>query len=253
MTGKKVVVLASLGLLAAATAVSAQAPAAGAEKEPGRRGIVFVLDGIGGHDFLPFTTQFLLPRAGVPHEIKSFHWSHGFGQALKDLQDFRHLHRKADELAGLILTHKEREPDRPVYLVGNSGGTALVLLAAEKLPPQTLERIILLAAAVSPDFDLRGALRATRGGIVNYYSSLDRLVLHWGTWQFGTADRHYVASAGCGFSRPADLTPEDQYNYDRLVQIPWEPRMMLHGHGGGHLGVHAPGFLMNEVAPWLRD
>ena len=87
----------------------------------------------------------------------------GWGQMFRDLQDTRHVLNKAEELAGEIRRIKAIDPDRPVYLVGKSGGTGLALATAELLPPQTLERVILLSAAVSPTYDLRRALEAKRG------------------------------------------------------------------------------------------
>src|SRR5262245_31136749 len=119
-----------------------------------RPGIVIVIGGVGGWDVLPHTAKFAIPRAGLPHEVRDYVWTHGVGQVLKDLQDFRHLEDKAEELAVEILELHSRDPGRPIYLLAKSGGTGLALRAAELLPPDTLERIILLAAAVSPGYDL---------------------------------------------------------------------------------------------------
>jgi hypothetical protein len=189
----------------------------------------------------------------VPHEVRGYRWTHGVGQPLKDLQDFRHLRRKAEELAAEVRSVTAESPRRPVYLVGRSGGAGLVLAAAELLPPATLERIVLLSAAVSPDCDLTAALLATRGGIVSYYSELDQAVLNWGTRQFGTADRVYGPSAGVkGFAVPDGHAAGSGGPYDRLVQIPWRPRMLWRGHGGLHSGTLSPWFLRSEVAPWLQ-
>jgi hypothetical protein len=171
----------------------------------------------------------------------------------KDLQDTRHLLRKAEELALQVRRLKDDDPVRPVYLVGKSGGTGLVLAAAELLPPQTLERIVLLSAAVSPTFDLRRALCASKGGIVSFRSKYDQIILGWGTSRFGTVDRVYGPSAGLvGFAVPADLSPQDRALYDRLIEIPWRPRMLGEGHPGTHFGTSLPAFLGKEVAPWLK-
>ncbi len=216
-------------------------------------GVVFVVGGVGGFDFVGSSAQKALPRAGVRHEIREFVWTHGWGQILKDLQDTRHLLRKADQLAAEVLLVRATRPEQPVFLVGKSGGTALVLAAAERLPPQTVERIILLSPAVSPAFDLSAAFRATKGEIVSFYSRYDQLVLGWGTRQFGTADRVYGPSAGlCGFVVPPDLDEADRACYQRLVQIPWNPAMILKGHTGSHVGTSMPAFLAKEVAPWLK-
>src|SRR5207244_94004 len=81
---------------------------------------------------------------------------------LRDLQDARRLREKAGELAGLVLEYRAAHPDRPVYLLGHSGGAGVALAAAEMLPPGSLERIVLLSAAVSPCYDLTPAFPALR-------------------------------------------------------------------------------------------
>lgn len=216
-------------------------------------GVIFVVGGVGGFDVVGRSAQWALPQAGVPHEVRDFVWTHGWGRVLKDLQDIRYLLQKAEELASEIREVKAADPERPVYLVGKSGGAAVVLAAAERLPPETLERIILLSPAVSTTYDLRPALRATRKQIVSFHSKHDRLVLGWGTREFGTADRVYGPSAGLhGFTTPDNPSEEDRLLLQRLVQIPWMPRMVWEGHLGTHLGTSLPVFLYKEVAPWLR-
>jgi hypothetical protein len=216
-------------------------------------GVVFVVEGIGGLDFVARAAQSSLIHAGLPHEVRIFTWTHGEGHFLKDLQDTGHVLQKADELAAEVLRAKERDARRPVYLVGKSGGAGVVLAAAERLPPGTLERIVLLSAAVSPTYDLRPALRATRAEIVSFCSGYDQLVLGWGTRQFGTIDRVYGPSAGLnGFRVPLNLTPEDQWLYERLVQIPWRASMIREGNLGTHTGTSMPAFIGKEVAPWLK-
>src|SRR5579859_3645538 len=118
-------------------------------------GVVFVVEGIGGFGGVNASAEHSLPKAGVPHEIRNFIWTHGRGKVFKDLQDYRYMQRRAEDLAEEVLEYKRAHPDRPVYLLGKSGGTGLVLSAAEHLPAGTLERIILLSAAVASDYDLR--------------------------------------------------------------------------------------------------
>lgn len=218
-----------------------------------QRGIVLVLGGIGGMDFLGPAASSALPRAGVKHEIREFIWTHGWGQLLKDLQDNEHLHKKAEELADSIRRLKADNPSRPIYVVAKSGGTGLALACAEMLPANTLERIILLSAAVSPTYDLRRALKATRTEIVSFHSPYDQFILNLGTRQFGTIDRVYGPSAGLnGFVPPTSLDEADQALYRRLVQVPWNPRMLWQMHNGLHVGTSLPTFLGAEVAPYLR-
>jgi pimeloyl-ACP methyl ester carboxylesterase len=220
---------------------------------PETPGLVIVVGGIGGVEIIAPGLRWLLPHLGVHHEVRNFVWTHGTGKFMQDLQDAPHVIEKANELAALIRQAKTEAPQRPIYLIGKSGGAGLSLLAAEQLPPQTLERIILLNAAVTPNYDLRLALRATRAEVVSFYSPCDWLVLGWGTRQFGTIDRVHTASAGLyGFSKPPNLSPEDRVLYQRLVQVSWSPTMICEGYPGGHLGTSLPGFVGKEVVPWLR-
>jgi pimeloyl-ACP methyl ester carboxylesterase len=228
-------------------------PGAGRAEPPGPRGVVFVAGGIGGLDPLQAWAPLALPWAGVPHEVRVFEWTHGKGRPLRDLQDTPHLLGRARQLAGLVLEVRAREPDRPVYLVGHSAGAGLVLAAAGQLPPASLERVILLSAAVSPGFDLRPALRATRREVVSFNSVLDRFFLDWGTRRFGTVDRVYGPSAGLdGFRTPAGLDGEGRRLYRRLVQVPWKFEMLREGRGGLHHSTTMPVFLACQLAPWLK-
>jgi pimeloyl-ACP methyl ester carboxylesterase len=227
------------------------------KKEPsasGKRGLIILVNGVGGKiDLFANAAEWALPHAGVKHEIQEFDWGHGYGKIFKDLQDTRHCLLKARELAAYISAVKTTNPTRPIYLVAKSGGSGLVLAAAEQLPPLTLERIVLLSAAVSPNYDLRPALWATRREIVSFNSSYDRFILGWGTSRFGTIDRFYGPSAGLkNFIIPPGMNDADRALYARLVQIQWNPRQILEGHAGGHLGSSMPIFLEKEVAPWLR-
>jgi hypothetical protein len=216
-------------------------------------GIVIVIGGVGGLDILGWSAPRALNKSGIKHHVREFHWTHGWGMIFRDLQDQHHLQAKAEELARLVRRLQTDYPGRPIYILAKSGGTGLALRGAELLPERTLERIILLSAAVSPDYDLRPALRSTRREIVSYHSAFDQFILNWGTRQFGTMDRVYGPSAGLnGFRTPEGLGEADQALYRRLVQVPWHARMLGQGHTGGHAGNSFPSFLQAEIVRWLR-
>jgi pimeloyl-ACP methyl ester carboxylesterase len=239
--------------IALTLAVSAAPVVEPQQVPPAPCGVVFVVGGVGGVDPLGPSSHWALPKAGVPHELRDFDWTHGVGHPLRDLQDIRHVNAKADELADLVRAVKAADPDRPIYLMGHSGGTGICLAAAERLPTATVERIILLNAAVSPTLDLRPALRATRCEIVSFYSTLDTLVLGCGTWKFGTMDRVYTQSSGrTGFVIPADLDDEGRALYARLVQIPCSVADVPYMTAGAHHSYVMPRFLGVRVAPWLK-
>src|SRR5438046_1437750 len=98
-------------------AVASFGEASPGEEQAGR-GIVFIVEGVGGWDLLKFTAPVTLPHAGVPHEVMLFVWTHGWGQMFKDLQDRPHLLVQADRLAGTVRRYRAENPGRPIYLVG---------------------------------------------------------------------------------------------------------------------------------------
>src|SRR6516165_6254141 len=73
-----------------------------------RPGIIFLVGGIGGIDLMGASAQWVLPKAGVPHEVREWTWTHGSGHFLKDLRDAPHLNHKADDLADEILHIKSK-------------------------------------------------------------------------------------------------------------------------------------------------
>jgi pimeloyl-ACP methyl ester carboxylesterase len=220
---------------------------------PATRPVLLVVEGVGGINLMDVSCAIACRWADLPHEVRLFPWSHGFGRGLKDLKDTEHLLTKADELAGEVRRLREEEPDRPVYIVAMSGGTGLAVRAAEQLPPDTLERMVLLASALSPSYDLRPALAACRRGVVSYHSRNDVVVLGLGTRLFGTIDRQRVASAGLvGFRLPEGVEAQAPGPYARLIQVPWHAGMILDGNWGNHNAAGFPLFLAREVARWLR-
>jgi len=221
------------------------------EIEPG---LVILVEGIGGIDIIGKSANVSFKLAGLPHEVHHFNWTHGTGHFLRDLQDTQHILKKADELAAFIKDYRAKHPRRPIYIVGKSGGTGLVLYALQALPANTVDRVVLLSAAVAPTFDLRPALRATRRELVSFHSQNDRMILGLGTSKFGTIDRYYGNAAGLnGFVVPEKAGTEDRQLYQRLIQVPFTSRMLREGAGtGSHASTSMPWFLSSEVVPWLR-
>lgn len=217
-------------------------------------GLIITVEGIGGLDVIGINAVSAFRKAGLKHEVRRFNWTHGTGRLLMDLQDTQHILKKAEELAKIIVEYRKQHPTAPIYVVAKSGGTGLALYAMQLLPPSTIDRLVLLSAAVSPNFDLRPALRATKREVVSFNSQNDQFILNWGTRTFGTIDRYYGPSAGmAGFIIPTSLSDNERQAFSRLIQVPWQPRMLRDAHYvGTHSGTSMPGFLQSEVAPWLR-
>jgi pimeloyl-ACP methyl ester carboxylesterase len=236
--------IAAVVLIGSVTLRAEQAPTAGT---------IIVLGGVGGLDPLQACAPWTLPRAGVPHQIEIFNWTHGKCRPLRDLQDVRYLLAQADRLVERVRDLQTSQPERPIYLLGHSAGAAIILAAAEKLPPASIERIVLLAPAVSPTYDLRPALRVSRRELVSFNSTFDRVCLDWCTSLFGTADRVYGPAAGLdGFREPDGLDSEGQRLYhEQLVQKPWRLEMLFQCTDGLHNGSCMPIYLAHHIAPWL--
>ena len=132
--------------------------------------VIFVADGAGDYRAASTTMRETAAADGWPLDIRTFIWSHGFMRNLADHTDYQWARKRGRELAGVVLAQKQARPDLPVSLVGHTAGSFVVLVAAEQLPPDTLERIVLLSPSVSSGYDVRPALHAARNGMDVFYS-----------------------------------------------------------------------------------
>lgn len=221
-----------------------------------RQGLVLVADGVGGLDLCGTALRYVLAAEGLNHAIHVLPWGHGFGRWFADLTNVANRDLKAALLAVAVRQFRTSQPDAPIFLIGKSGGSGVVVKALEQLEEESVERVIFLAPALSPEYDLTLGLRAVRGEMVVFWSPLDVFILGAGTRVFGTADRVRTASAGLvGFRIPPPPRaggPHPDGQYAKLRQIRWMPRMAASGYLGGHLGPDSPVFLKNYVVPLLR-
>lgn len=216
------------------------------------RALVLAVDGAGGFELFSRTIRNTASAEHLPLEVRSFRWSHGYCRVIADQMHAAHLSQQASHLAELVLSCRREEPDRPIYLMGHSAGCGVVVRAAEQLPPDTLERIILMAPAVSARHDLRPALTSVCRGIDVFISHHDWACLGLGTFLAGTTDRcwEFGASGKDGFQTFIE-GPEDEALYAKLHQYPWDPSLRWTGHNGGHYGAYHPKFLRLFVFPLL--
>ena len=125
----------------------------------GTRGVVFVADGAGGFHATSATLTEVLAEDRIPLAVEMVEWTHGYYRVLADQIDHGHALAEGRRLALEVAAYRQTCPGK-VYLVGHSAGSAVILAAAEALPPDSVDRIILLAPSVSMSYDLRPALRA---------------------------------------------------------------------------------------------
>jgi pimeloyl-ACP methyl ester carboxylesterase len=212
--------------------------------------VVFVANGSG--DFRTVTANLtdVIAEQCVPLQIETVLWSHGYGRYVIDHVDHANQLAEGQHLAGQVAAYRRAYPGRKVYLIGHSAGCAVVLAAAERLPPNSVDRLILLAPSVCVFYDLRPALRGARG-IDVFYSDEDRWVLGLAMWIVGTADRGCRTAAGRYGFIPVVECPGDSELYAKLRQNPWHAAVRWSGHDGGHYGNNHADFLRAYVLPLL--
>lgn len=215
------------------------------------QGLTLVLPGVEGASWWNSNVAQGLRDGGLQTAIEVEDWT--TGNALLFPMHLRHTSRnkkQAERLAAKIVAYQEEHPQRPVNLVGISGGGGMALLTLEALPPgRKVTNVVLLSPAISPQYDIRSALDRTERTITNVYSPLDMFVLGAGTAVFGTIDGRHTASAGMvGFQLPKDLPPEE---YSKLRQLKYDWRMAGTGNLGGHMGSSTRPFIRDYVASRL--
>jgi hypothetical protein len=218
------------------------------------RGLVMVIGGIGGLDWCGFALRRLLKNRRSPYTIQVFPWGLGFGRWHADLTNTINRDTQARLIAETIRLQKASQSGCPVFVVAKSGGAGVAVKALELLDDEAVERVVLLAPAVSPTYDLTGALRAVRREMVVFWSPLDLIILGAGTRLFGTIDRVRTIGAGLvGFRVPTvdAVNPARTREYGKLRQVRWHPRMAASGNLGGHMGPDSPFFLRKYIVPLL--
>ncbi len=223
--------LAFLLLCAAATAADGPvrhfdcgaAPVVVASPVEGR---VLILPGVGNTRFhlagFVAATEAQLPRFDV--EVRP--WGVPF-MTIHNLRAHERNEATAAAIAAEIAEWRRAHPDAPFYLVGYSGGGGMATLVTAALPDGiSIDRLVLVAPAISPDYPLgTEVLPHVREYAVNYASERD-LQVGWGTRTFGTIDRKNTASAGSiGFA----------VSDERLLEYHWSPADAPFGHAGNHL------------------
>jgi hypothetical protein len=213
------------------------------------RGCIFMLPGIEGTAWQLGGPVKGLRQAGIDQTIERIAWGkHPFRQ-LHNLSALDENRKIAEGIAQRIAAYRAAQPGAPIVLVGYSGGGGLAALTAESLPDDVvLDRVVLIAAALSPCYDLSRVVSHTRRGVVNFYSPRDWLILGCGTRVFGTIDRQRTSSAGrIGFRDAAGRVIQSS----QLTQICWRPEWIKLGHCGGHVGWLSTPWAREILAPQL--
>ena len=213
--------------------------------------MIYVADGAGDFRATSVAVDQVVHGEGMPMCVQRIVWSHGYGRVFADQLD-REFARKQGRLLAQELTKRiQIQPHCRIYLLAHSAGSLVMLSAAGAMPPASIERVVLLAPSVRADFDLRGALRATRRSVDVYYSP-DRDFYVRGAAVLATVVHFEVKrrAGQIGFE-PIVESEADAQLYEKLRQIPWDPSFENAGNSGGHYGARQPEFLKDYVLPLM--
>jgi pimeloyl-ACP methyl ester carboxylesterase len=190
------------------------------------RGRVLVMPGVGNTQFHLAGFVERLKRQLPNFDVDVRSWGEPF-RMIENLQAEERNLATARSIASELAQWRRAHPDDELYVVGYSGGGGMVSLVVAALPDDVaIDRLILVAPAISPDYPLRErVLPHVSEFAVNFASALD-LQVGWGTRVFGTIDRKNAASAGAVGFEVVDA---------KLLQHLWSADDIPYGHLGNHL------------------
>lgn len=211
------------------------------------QGYTLVLPGVLGHT--PYNSKLVRLLDQAPTAVELFDWTHGVPLfKRRGLKRNQFNLQNVDQIVERIIAYQRHYPGRPVRVFALCAGAGVACEALARLPMQHRVRTaVLLGPALSPDYDLRPALRGTTDGIDSFHSPLDIPVLMALTTVTGTVDgRHMPAAGAIGFGFGFDRTPQ-------LRQHMYNPKMLMQGHLGGHFGWTATRFFEANLLPMYHE
>jgi hypothetical protein len=227
------------------------APAAARAASPATRPFLLHLPGVGG--FLAVDRSLIsgLVAGGLNADIQAYDWT-GNLKGVPALHAYYRNHAEAARIAAVITARAKAYPDGRIILTSHSGGGAMAIWALEDLPPDVnVGEVLLLAPAVSPDYDLSAALKHVKDHLYVFSSMGDELILGLGCRICGTMDGKMTDAAGkVGFSQPQGADP---VQYKKLVPRPYNRDWEWLGNFGDHIGPMARPFAAKVLAPLVMD
>lgn len=207
--------------------------------------VLIHLPGIGGELGVDRRLTRGLVAGGVAPSSRIVDWT-GPNRGLMALGALNYNKQQARALASQIEQIYRADPRTRIVLTSHSGGTGIAVWALEMLPPDVkIDTLVLLAAALSPEYDLSKALTHAKRAF-SLHSQYDADVLGTGTRLFGTIDRVRTDAAGyVGFRTER---ASDASQYAKLTQLPYDASWMQLGNFGDHIGAMDEQFARDYLA-----
>jgi pimeloyl-ACP methyl ester carboxylesterase len=209
------------------------------------------LPGIGGARSIDRHMTAGLKDGGWDGPISIYDWTAN-DPGINALLSYKRNKEQAQKVEEMIADKLAKDPDLKITLTSHSGGTGIAVWALEDLPEGVqVQTLVLLASALSPDYDLSKALHHVRGKAYVFYSKNDQVVLGAGTRLFGTIDGVKTDAAGLvGFRKPEGA---DDKAYEKLVQKPYDDGWIAFQNIGNHVGCMSEPFAESVIAPMLIE
>ncbi len=227
-------------------------------------GVVFYGDGAGGGGITNWGPGVKkgLHDAGFEGTFDEFPWETGMGVIADQDASVAYKREQGKKLADIISAHHSQHPNDPLYLMGLSAGTAVVVYTLEVLPESVpIEAVVLLSGSLSSGHNLTDALRRVEGDVYVTTSQRDA-ILRGVVPETGSADREFVGDDVIGVHgchMPKGAPPETPRLYSKVVVLAWNPSFAQYGDAGGHTDTTNPAFVARLVGaigyidPGTRD
>jgi pimeloyl-ACP methyl ester carboxylesterase len=207
-----------------------------------RTTLVF-LPGAGGR--LPVNEEFIyaILQERIATEAIQLDWTHqrNLGQVMREVD---RNHAFAESVRDELRAIRKRNPNGQIILAAHSAGTGIAVWALEQAGEPLVDDLLLLAPALSKDYDLGPALSHVKHHAWAYWCPLDVTILGAGTKSMGTIDRKFEPAAGLtGFSFADPKFTQVKIDYaDLHTTTAW-----------AHVSVLTQEYVHDEVAPRLRS
>jgi hypothetical protein len=210
------------------------------------------LPGMGGLMNIDRNVTSGIVAGGVGARVEIYDWT-GADRGLVALGNVKRHEEQAKLVAERIVRAVREDQPRPsrIVVTSHSAGTGIAIWALEQLPEDVMvDDLVMIASALSPEYDLSRALKHVRHRVYAFNSELDVLVLGTGCKMFGTVDRVKTDGAGrIGFVIPRNPAVADQYA--KFEQFPYDPDWMRFYNNGEHIGAMTRAFARKVIAPVL--
>ncbi|HEX4056671.1 MAG TPA: alpha/beta hydrolase [Tepidisphaeraceae bacterium] len=215
---------------------------------PRQPNTVIVVPGIGGDGQVYAQIVHSLHDHGSTDCLRVWDWGSSYPVFVISISSRIWHYISENHLANQIIQWRTDHPHSRIVLIAHSAGAGVVMGALARLPHSIqVGPIILLAPSLSPDFDLRPALK--HASVIHvFYSPEDDFWQGFGPIVFGTYDHAHRSGAGRKGFTLLGLSPADKA---RVIQHPYEKDWSALGVRGGHFDWMAEPFVAAVLKPLI--